>query len=183
MCLFLERGNCTPHRLDDEYLIKFLRARFWKVENAYKLVRIILSHKFFKHKSLLSLLKLCRYYKFRQENIDYYEGVKVNSLRVIGQEDIIVATPYLDQEGRRILIYRIGNWKPSKISMDDLFKATLVLMELGSMEPRAQIVGGIGIFDLEGLTLNHAWNMSPSTAQKIISIMVVSRLINKTLNL
>lgn len=36
--LFTERGGCEPHRMDDDYLIRFLRARFWKVENAYKLV-------------------------------------------------------------------------------------------------------------------------------------------------
>lgn len=34
-----EKGYCTPHRTDDEFLIRFLRARFFKVENAYKLVR------------------------------------------------------------------------------------------------------------------------------------------------
>ena len=36
--LIYERGECTPHRMDDDFLIKFLRARFWKVDNAYKLV-------------------------------------------------------------------------------------------------------------------------------------------------
>lgn len=33
-----ERGDFHPDRTDDEFLIKFLRARFFKVENAYKLV-------------------------------------------------------------------------------------------------------------------------------------------------
>ena len=36
--LIYERGECSPHRMDDDFLIKFLRARFWKVDNAYKLV-------------------------------------------------------------------------------------------------------------------------------------------------
>lgn len=38
-----ERGLCTPLRTDDEFLIRFLRSRFWKVENAYKLVSIPLA--------------------------------------------------------------------------------------------------------------------------------------------
>lgn len=38
--MIYETGECNPHRMDDDFLIKFLRARFWKVENAYKLVRI-----------------------------------------------------------------------------------------------------------------------------------------------
>lgn len=36
--MIYERGDCNPHRMDEDFLIKFLRARFWKVENAYKLV-------------------------------------------------------------------------------------------------------------------------------------------------
>jgi CRAL/TRIO, N-terminal domain len=36
--MIYEKGDCNPHRMDDEFLIKFLRARFWKVETAYKLV-------------------------------------------------------------------------------------------------------------------------------------------------
>lgn len=34
----LEHDRCQPHRTDDEYLIKFLRARYWKIEPSYKLV-------------------------------------------------------------------------------------------------------------------------------------------------
>lgn len=37
--LFLiERGVCVPPRNDDEFLIRFLRARFFKLEHAYNLV-------------------------------------------------------------------------------------------------------------------------------------------------
>lgn len=38
--IIYERGDCNPHRMDEEFLIKFLRARFWKVENSYKLVSL-----------------------------------------------------------------------------------------------------------------------------------------------
>lgn len=96
------------------------------------------------------------------------------SLKCLGEEDIMTTTPYRDQNGRRMLIYRFGNWKPSKIPVDELFKATLIVLEIGIMEPRAQILGGVGIFDLQGLGLTHTFHMSPSVAQKMIAIMVVS---------
>lgn len=35
---FSEKGDVVPHRVDDEFLLRFLRARFFKVNNAYKLV-------------------------------------------------------------------------------------------------------------------------------------------------
>lgn len=45
------------------------------------------------------------------------------------------------------------------------------------MEHRAQIMGGVGIFDLGGLTMNHTLHMSPAVAQKMIAIMVVSKIV------
>lgn len=38
----------------------------------------------------------------------------------------------------------------------------------------AQVLGGVGIFDLEGLTINHGLLITPSVASKIICLMVVS---------
>lgn len=99
------------------------------------------------------------------------------------------------------MFYKIGNWKPSKVPINDLLKATLVLLEMGSMEPRAQVnifelifrmqiltsfidqvLGGVGIFDLEGLTINHGLLITPSVASKIICLMVVSIHITKIIN-
>lgn len=37
----LEHDGCKPHRTDDDYLQKFLRARFWHIESSYQLVNNI----------------------------------------------------------------------------------------------------------------------------------------------
>jgi hypothetical protein len=42
--MIFERGDCNPHRMDEDFLIKFLRARFWKTESAYKLVSASVIH-------------------------------------------------------------------------------------------------------------------------------------------
>lgn len=41
ICLLAERGDCTPHRTDDAFLLRFLRARHFVVERAYRLVNIL----------------------------------------------------------------------------------------------------------------------------------------------
>lgn len=82
-------------------------------------------------------------------------------MRYIGDDDIITVPPYRTQCGRRLLIYRIGNWKPSKYPVEELFKATISVLELGILEPRAQILGGIVIFDLKDITMAHAWTVTP----------------------
>ncbi|KAH8333951.1 hypothetical protein KR059_004790, partial [Drosophila kikkawai] len=150
----LERNECQPHRSDDKYLKKFLRARYWKIENSYRL--------------------LCSYYKFREHNKSYYEKVRPLDLRHVGESDILSVTPYRDQHGHRILIYRFGLWRPNRVIVDDIFRATIVLQELGSLEPISQIVGGVGIFDLKDLGLEHILHLSPSVAQKMIALLVTS---------
>jgi len=150
----LEKNECQPHRTDDAYLQKFLRARYWKIDNSYRL--------------------LCNYYKFRENNKSYYEKVRPLDFKILGDEDVVTVTPYRDQKGHRIIIYRFGVWKPNKVSVDDIFRASIVLLELGSLEPIAQIMGGIGIFDLKDLSLNHVFHLSPSVAQKMIALLVTS---------
>lgn len=140
--------------MDDEFLKKFLRARFWKVDNAYKL--------------------MCRYYQFRAQNTQFYLGVHPIKLRSLGDEEIVSVPPYRDQDGRRLIIYKIGNWRPSKVPVEDIFRATLLIMEVGSLEPQNQVLGSVGIFDLDGLAMNHAWQMTPTYAQKVIQLLVVS---------
>lgn len=39
MCLFVtERGECLPLRIDDDFLIRFLRARNFQLKRAHRLV-------------------------------------------------------------------------------------------------------------------------------------------------
>jgi hypothetical protein len=71
-----------------------------------------------------------------------------------------------------MLMYRFGNWKPSRTPVDEMFKASLIILEIGIMEPRAQVLGSVGIFDLQGLGLNHAFQMTPSVAQMLARLMV-----------
>lgn len=60
------------------------------------------------------------------------------------------------------------------IPTEDLFKATVLAMELGMMEPTNQILGGHALFDLEDLGLNHAWQTTPAVASKIVKMLGVS---------
>jgi len=59
------------------------------------------------------------------------------------------------------MIYRFGNWDPRKYPAEELFKATVTILELGILEPRAQIMGGIAIFDFKNISMTHAWSVTP----------------------
>lgn len=73
-----------------------------------------------------------------------------------------------------VFCYRPGRWRPDECDVDELLRATLACLELGVLEPRAQILGGVCIFDLEGLRLEHAMQVTPYVAQKVIDLMSTS---------
>ncbi|XP_012267007.2 alpha-tocopherol transfer protein [Athalia rosae] len=150
--LIYERGECTPHRMDDAFLIRFLRARNF---NAYRAHRLVVN-----------------YCNFKEDHPEIHRDVKPLEMRHIGDDDIVTVPAYRAQCGRRIMIYRMGNWDPRKYSLEEIFKATVIILELGILEPRAQILGGIVIFDLEGLTMAHAWSVTPQVAGMVLSLMV-----------
>jgi len=70
------------------------------------------------------------------------------------------------------MIFRIGCWDPKAIPVEDLFRATILAIELGMMEQRTQILGGVAIFDLEDIGTQHAWQITPSVASKIVKMLV-----------
>ncbi|KAL4712986.1 hypothetical protein ACJJTC_012056 [Scirpophaga incertulas] len=152
--MIYERGECTPHRMDDEFLIRFLRARNFIPQRAHRL--------------------MVNYYQFKEENPDLFDNVFPMDLHVIGDANVIAVPPYRDQDGRRLILFRIGCWDPKAISVEDLFKATLLALELGLMEQRTQILGGIALFDLEDIGTQHAWQITPSVAARIVKLLVSS---------
>jgi hypothetical protein len=58
----------------------------------------------------------------------------------------------------------------------ELFKASVVVMELGMLERATSIMGGVCIFDLGGVGLSHVWNVTPSVAETVVDLLVVRAL-------
>lgn len=94
-------------------------------------------------------------------------------LTSLGDDEVVTVAPYKDQFQRRIMFYKIGNWQPGRMSIKDILAATLLLLELGSLEPVSQVLGGIGIFDFDSYSMGQVWHINPSVVQKIICLMVV----------
>lgn len=67
----------------------------------------------------------------------------------------------------------LGLWDPEVFSTTQIFQATMLILELAILEPRAQILGGICIFDLGDLTMQQVFHMTPNIAKTMFQIMVV----------
>lgn len=80
------------------------------------------------------------YHKFRESNQDLYLDFDPLTLAPLAGSDIVSVTPYYDQNRRRMMFYKIGNWKPSQTPITDLLRAAMVIMEIGSLETSGQVL-------------------------------------------
>ena len=101
------------------------------------------------------------YYNFKEEHPEIHQQLTSAEIRYIGEDNVITVPPYRSQCGRRLMIYRFGNWNPRKYPAEMLFKATVGILEISMLEPRQQIMGGIAIFDLKDISMTHAWSVTP----------------------
>ncbi|XP_034941872.1 alpha-tocopherol transfer protein-like [Chelonus insularis] len=152
--MIYEKGECSPHRMDDAFLIRFLRARNFNVYRAHRLI--------------------VKYCNFKEEYPEIHKNVNPLEMRHIGDDDVMTVPAYRTQCGRRMMIYRMGNWDPKKYGVEEIFKATVIILELGILEPRAQVLGGVVIFDLQGITIAHAWSVTPQIANMVLGLMVTA---------
>ncbi|XP_011877605.1 PREDICTED: alpha-tocopherol transfer protein isoform X2 [Vollenhovia emeryi] len=152
--MIYERGECLPHRMDDDFLIRFLRARNFNIKSAHKLI--------------------ANYYNFKEEHPEIHQQLNSTQMRHIGDDNVITVPAYRTQCGRRMMIYRFGNWDPRKYPAEELFKATVGILELGILEPRHQILGGLAIFDFKNISMTHALSVTPQVASMMLALMVTA---------
>lgn len=66
-----------------------------------------------------------------------------------------------------------GQWSPKDWTAYQVFRVSLMTSEIICMETETQRRGVKVIFDLQGWSLGHAWQINPSLARKISSVLSV----------
>lgn len=135
--------------LDDEKMLRqFLRPCKYYPKSAYEKVKKLYTYK-------------CRNPKLCDEIVP-------SALRNPILQDVLTVLPLRNQFGRRIVLIGVGKWKVKDVSLNELFRCIMLLVEIAITEYRTQISGVDVIFDFEGLSVQHVYQVGPSFASNIL---------------
>ncbi|XP_013878069.1 clavesin-1 [Austrofundulus limnaeus] len=131
-------------RTDDEFIVRFLRARKFDHVETFRL--------------------LAQYFQFRQQNLDMFQSFKVDDPGI--KRALMDGFPGVlespDQHGRKILILFASNWDQSRNSFVDILRAILLSLEVLIEKPELQINGFTLIIDWSNFSFKQASKLTPN---------------------
>jgi len=141
----------TDYPIKNELLLCFLRARKYDVNRA--------------DRALKNYLKMCDQYP------DLTTNLQLQELQAHFNQRMQVITNNRDHLGRRIFIFRAGQWNPKISTSDDVFRCNVFCLQRLASDSETQIKGIVSIVDLKNLGIHHVRHVTPSYAKKIASLI------------
>jgi len=120
---------------DTGYLTRFLRAGNWEVEAA------------------LEVLK--SYSSLGNEYTEYLSRAIPTKLDRVWSNHLNTITEKRDKFGRRVYIFRLGQWDPDTVSVEEFYASAYVLLQLVAREVKTQIAGLTVVNDVSGFGFKH----------------------------
>uniref|UniRef100_A0A2K6FJU1 Alpha tocopherol transfer protein n=1 Tax=Propithecus coquereli TaxID=379532 RepID=A0A2K6FJU1_PROCO len=143
----------APLPLSDAFLLRFLRARDFDLDLAWRLLK--------------------NYYKWRAECPEISADLHPRSVLGLLKAGYHGVLRSRDPTGSKVLIYRIAHWDPKVFTAYDVFRVSLITSELIVQEVETQRNGIKAIFDMEGWQVSHAFQITPSVAKKIAAVLTI----------
>lgn len=146
--LYLARGD------EDAFLLLFLRARKYEVEESFKL--------------------LCNYIEFRTRNASVCQNLSAWQLHHVIEDGFPCVLPYGNQNGARMIIIFAGSWDTDTYGTEEILKAFILSMERLIENDDAQLNGIVIIADFSGWSATQASRLSLSFIRQVFAMFQVS---------
>ncbi|XP_040288291.1 alpha-tocopherol transfer protein [Bufo bufo] len=147
-------GGQGAQGLSDHFLLRFLRARDFCIEQAVRLLK--------------------NYHKWKKECPEITADLRPSPLLELYSAGYHGVLRSRDAYGSRVLIYRIEKWDPKQFTAYEVFRVSLITSELVVQETETQRNGIKAIFDLQGWRFVHALQITPNIANRIAAVMTDS---------
>lgn len=135
--------------MDDEFLLRFLRARRFDYDSAFHLI--------------------FDYYHLFQRNRQLF--MSMDQLRVVFEYNTMMVIDGRSKNDEAVFLLRLGQWNPRKFTFDHILSAAIMIMEYIIRDPRIQINGIVCVVDMLGFGWNQLRNFGPNQAKKVINIL------------
>ncbi|XP_077560540.1 alpha-tocopherol transfer protein-like [Haemaphysalis longicornis] len=139
---------------DDSFLVKFLRARKYRVMETFKMIR--------------------SYFLSRQRLQDYFSDLSPHTVlyrKIFVENRLILVSKLRDPKGRAVVVLKFGAWNSGICSLTDLVRAVFVTVEWVLLDEETQIRGVVGVVDLSGLHVSHLMHFSPIFIMKMAHVL------------
>lgn len=141
-------------RTDDEFLLRFLRARKFDQERAFKMLK--------------------NYYSTKKKYPEVFTNFSPSSSLEALKDNFLMYTAEVDSRGRHIAIGRASAWDVSKVSLMEIIRIAHMFLEEVIREEIVQINGFILILDAKGLSARHMLQLTPRMVFTIINVFLDS---------
>ncbi|KAK3602090.1 hypothetical protein CHS0354_029513 [Potamilus streckersoni] len=136
---------------DDPFLLRFLRARKFDYDRAFKLIM--------------------KHYQMKVENEDLFRNLRPSAVKHVLDAGITGVLPHRDRKGCRVIIIRPGLWEPDSFSLDDIFRTNFLILSKLIEEEDTQVNGVTILLDLNGIGWKQVKNISPLYAKRMITLL------------
>lgn len=143
-----------PHlrtRLDDAFLLRFLRARKFDYDRALQL--------------------LLNYHASRRAWPEVFHDLRPSTVRHVLERGVLTVLPQPDNHGRYILSLRPGKWRQNDYPFVDNIRAIYLTLEKLIEAEQTQVNGLVILVDYSGVGLSQASNPGPFLAKRVVGIL------------
>lgn len=149
----LEKKPELKIRKDDAFLLRFLRAKKFDYDRAYNLI--------------------VRHFEMKadEKNKQLFTNLRPAAVKHVLDAGVTGVLPHRDKLGRRVIVFRPGKWDPSSFPIDDIFKTNFLTLSKLIQDEQTQVCGVVMMMDLTDIGWNHARNISPFYAKRVMSLL------------
>ncbi|KAK3887464.1 hypothetical protein Pcinc_008433 [Petrolisthes cinctipes] len=100
-----------------------------------------------------------------------YVNLVPSALELVWPLNMQTVLPTPDTLGRTVIVFRTGSWLPEVCGLDEVFRSQVLILEHVVRVPVTQLRGVAAVVDCAGLSMTHAYYLTPTHIRRMISVI------------